>query len=55
MVTYNNKHDFIKEISKMTNKELNDFIKANGSPPKRMQMVRMIEGDKLNKNSNKGR
>ena len=50
MVTYNNKHDFIKEISKMTNKELNDFIKANGSPPKRMQMVRLVDSVKSDKN-----
>ena len=32
--TYDKKKDFIMLISSMTDKELNDYIKRNGSEPK---------------------
>ena len=41
--TYNKKRDFIKLISSMTNNELNDYIKKNGSKPKKTTLCFLID------------
>lgn len=46
MRTHNKKDDFIKKISSMTNKELNDYIKSKGSKPKPVKMVSIINKNK---------
>ena len=40
--TYNNREDFIKKISSMTDTELNNLIKAKGKPPKKVIMARIV-------------
>lgn len=41
--THNNKEDFIKIISMMSDTELNDYIKTHGKQPKPVNMCRIIE------------
>lgn len=38
----NNKKDFISKISSMTDTQLNNFIKENGKPPKKVVLVRRV-------------
>ena len=37
--TYNKKEDFIKKISGMSHEEINNFIKTNGKPPKKVMLA----------------
>ena len=37
------KKDFIERISSMTDKELNDYIKRNGSEPKKIPLCYSID------------
>lgn len=43
--TYDKKKDFIMLISSMTDKELNDYIKRNGSEPKKIPLCYSIDKD----------
>lgn len=41
--THEKKKDFIERISSMTDKELNDYIKRNGSEPKKIPLCYSID------------
>lgn len=43
MASHIKRRDFIETISSMSDKELNDYIKTHGSPPKPVAMVRLID------------
>ena len=44
--TNNNKKDFLDKLSTMTPKDLNDYIKRNGKPPKPVEMCTIINKSK---------
>lgn len=41
--THELRKDFIDELSKMNQNELNEFIKKKGKPPKLVQMVEFVK------------
>ena len=45
------KKDFIDKLMEMTDKELNDFVKSKGKPPKPVVMCRIVDKDKDSKRS----
>lgn len=40
--TYDNKRDFIKILTSMSDVELNEYIKTHGKPPKPVIMCRIV-------------
>lgn len=47
--TYNKKRDFIELLSSMDNNQINEYIKKYGSKPKPVNMVVVIDKNKLKK------
>ena len=43
MKTYEKKEDFIQVLESLTDKEINDYIKKKGKPPKIVMMCHMIK------------
>lgn len=48
--TYNKKRDFIELLSSMDNNQINEYIKRYGSKPKPVNMIVLINKDKLKNN-----
>ena len=51
MKSFENRDNFIEELSKMTPNEINDFIKKYGKPPKPVNMCVIVSKDRNNDNS----
>ena len=41
--THENKRDFIKILTSMSDVELNEYIKTHGKPPKQVIMCRVVK------------